>query len=287
MQSQMPVKDSPYLMPEYAVGDNMQDFDNAFPSHMGSSDHYQNGLSSSYPPTAHCYPSSLPTPASPEPPPSSSKRRSRRVTMSSDSSNSDRFKSAQASTRKRRTSVTSNTAIRPSSLSVIPESGLRGLGTSPSSPRGRRLGPLSDPVATAAAQKRSNRDVCIRCRKDKAVVSAVALFRDPHTDRKGKLPCEKCSENKPSKWVRPCVKANFLDLVLLGPLNWLCKSSLYEKNDDTNAIQVQSALSHLTLDQCQRVTGIQPRYNDESTPNIRAPRTGNPPPSCLRIIIHD
>lgn len=203
--------------------DDMIDLDELFPS-LVSSDRHQNDLSSSFPPTAHYFPSS---PSKGLPP--VSKRRPRRKTEFSMPSLPIRPKQTGPSPRKRRSSAASNPAGRQSLLSAIPEGGFDILATSPSGSRGRRSGPLSDWTAAEAAKKRSKADVCIRCRKDKASVSPLPVLQSVEANAlqcRGDLPCERCREDKPSKWKQPCVKATFVGLVRSGPCNKLCENTL-------------------------------------------------------------
>ena len=130
-----------------------------------SSGHYKSDLTSSFPPSADCFPDYMPTNQNP--------RRNRAVASTSQpaflSSSPPNFPS-----RKDSNKFTSVRASRSASLSIIREYGHSQHG-SPTLPRnnsakGKRKGPLPTATALAAAQKRKDGSVCIRCRTMKMTV---------------------------------------------------------------------------------------------------------------------
>ena len=120
----------------------------------GSSGHYKPNLASSFPPSADRFPDYLPT--------SQSRRPHRAIASTSQSS----LKSSNKSTSAR--------ASRSGSLSIIREYGHPQQGSPVlsrnGSAKGRRRGPLPTATALAAAQKRKEGNVCIRCRTMKMTV---------------------------------------------------------------------------------------------------------------------
>lgn len=120
----------------------------------GSSGHYKPNLASSFPPSADCFPDYLPT---------SQKRRPHRA-----------FASTSQPSLKSPNKSTSARGSRSGSLSIIREYGHPQQGSPVLSPngsaKGRRRGPLPTATALAAAQKRKDGNVCIRCRTMKMTV---------------------------------------------------------------------------------------------------------------------
>lgn len=130
-----------------------------------SSGHYKSDLTSSFPPSADCFPDYMPTTQDP--------RQNRAVASTSQPaflpSSPPNFPS-----RKDSNKFTSVRASRSASLSIIREYGHSQHG-SPILPRnnsakGKRKGPLPTATALAAAQKRKDGSVCIRCRTMKMTV---------------------------------------------------------------------------------------------------------------------
>lgn len=120
----------------------------------GSSGHYKPNLASSFPPSADCFPDYLPM---------SQKRRPHRAIASTSQPS---LKSSNKPTSAR--------GSRSGSLSIIREYGHSQQGgpvlSRDGSAKGRRKGPLPTATALAAAQKRKDGNVCIRCRTMKMTV---------------------------------------------------------------------------------------------------------------------
>ena len=127
----------------------------------GSSRHYKPDLPSSFPPTADCYPDYIPP------------MQNRTVTPTSEPTF---FPTSPPNLPFRRNSTrsTSTRASRSGSLSIIREYGHSQHGSPNlsrnSSGKGKRKGPLPPATAVAAAQKRKDGSVCIRCRTMKMTV---------------------------------------------------------------------------------------------------------------------
>lgn len=120
----------------------------------GSSGHYKSNLPSSFPPSADCFPDYLPMAQKPRP--------HRAIASTSQPS----LKNANKSTSAR--------GSRSGSLSIIREYGHHQQGSPVlsrnGSAKGKRRGPLPTATALAAAQKRKEGNVCIRCRTMKMTV---------------------------------------------------------------------------------------------------------------------
>ena len=120
----------------------------------GSSGHYKSGLPSSFPPTADCFPDYVPI--------AQKHRRHRAIASTSQPTLNISNKS------------TSARGSRSGSLSIIREYGHLQQGSPVlsrnGSAKGKRKGPLNTATALAAAQKRKDGNVCIRCRTMKMTV---------------------------------------------------------------------------------------------------------------------
>ena len=113
------------------------------------SDHYQSDLTSTFPPTAGFYPDKLSNPD----------LRRRRVAPSTIRHSVSPPNQVNIPFRRRPRATTVG------SLSIIREDGQRDLPMSrTASQKGRRKGPLAKETAVAAAQRRKEKSVCIRCR---------------------------------------------------------------------------------------------------------------------------
>lgn len=186
----------------------------------GSSGHYKSGLPSSFPSSADFFPDYMPMMQKPRAYraiPSTSQ-----PTVLSSSPPNPAFP-------KNTNKPTSARGSRSGSLSIIREYGHSRHG-SPilsrnASGKGKRKGPLPTATALAAAQKRKDGSVCIRCRTMKMTC-------------KGGLPCEGCRQiTKVKLWDQSCTPANFTDMV---------------REDTCNAV-FQYSISHLALDGTRRL----------------------------------
>lgn len=134
-----------------------------------SSGHYKSSLTSTFPPSVDCFPHYIATTQEPRP---------RRATASTSQPNFRSSSSPNLPFRKDSNKSTSARNSRSGSLSVIREYGhsqhgspvLSGNG----SVKGKRKGPLPMATALAAAQKRKDGSVCIRCRTMKMTVDRSA-----------------------------------------------------------------------------------------------------------------
>ena len=131
----------------------------------GSSGHYKPHLASSFPPSADCYPDYMPATQNP---------RTHRAITSASQPTSLSSSSPHNPSRKNSYKPTSARGSGSGTLSIIREYGHPQHG-SPSlsrngSAKGKRKGPLPTATALAAAQKRKDGSVCIRCRTMKMTV---------------------------------------------------------------------------------------------------------------------
>ena len=131
----------------------------------GSSGHYKLDLASSYPPSADCFPNHMPTMHNPRP---------HRANTSTSQPTSFSSSPPNISSRKNSSKSTSAGGSTPGSLSIIQEFGHSQHGSPifsrSGSAKGKRKGPLATATALAAAQKRKDGSVCIRCRTMKMTV---------------------------------------------------------------------------------------------------------------------
>lgn len=130
-------------------------------SHIDCSSEYQQAdFASSYSPTTGFYPESQSTnPGHVD--------RPRSITMANPQNIASRPKQHTSSHRRRHSNSTHSATRKPGILKIIPEDGQRyfPFPMSREGPqRGRRKGPLSNEAATKAAQRRKEKNVCIRCR---------------------------------------------------------------------------------------------------------------------------
>ena len=179
----------------------------------GSSGHYKPDLPSSFPPSADCFP--------PDYMPTIQNSRPYRATASTSQPNL-----------KLSNKPTSARGSRSSSLSIIREYGHSQQG-SPilsrnGSVKGKRKGPLATATALAAAQKRKDGNVCIRCRTMKMTVGRCGRYYQSRLSIpqcKGGLPCEGCRQiTKVKLWDQSCTPANFIDMVKEGTCNAVCEN---------------------------------------------------------------
>lgn len=188
-----------------------------------SSGHYKSGLTSSFPPSADCSPDYMPTIQTSRPHRAITST-SQPALLSSSQPNLPIQKDSNKSTSVR--------GSRSGSLSVIREYGHPQRG-SPilsrnGSVKGKRKGPLPTATAIAAARKRKDGSVCIRCRTMKMTC-------------KGGLPCEGCRQiTKAKMWDQSCTPANFIDMV---------------KESTCNAV-FQHSISHPALDGSRRLVVV-------------------------------
>lgn len=177
----------------------------------GSDGHCKSSPSSSLPPSADSFPDYMP--------PMQRLKPHRAIASTSQPTAKDSSKATSAR----------GSRSRSGSLSIIREYGHSQQG-SPiishnGSAKGKRKGPLPTATALAAAQKRKDGNVCIRCRTMKMTC-------------KGGLPCEGCRQiTKVKLWDQPCTPANFIDMV---------------KEGTCNAV-FQHSISHLALDGSRRL----------------------------------
>ena len=131
----------------------------------GSGGHYKSGLTSSFPPSADCFPDYMPTMQKSKPYRAIASTSQPSVLPSSPPNRPSRKNSGKP---------TSARGSRSGSLSIIREHGHAPQGSpnlSQSGPvKGKRKGPLPPATALAAAQKRKDGNVCIRCRTRKMTV---------------------------------------------------------------------------------------------------------------------
>ena len=173
------------LMPDPALGFAMSqtDDDTNTLDHPGaikierSSGHYKSDLTSTFPPSADCFPDYISTTQIP---------RQRRATAST---SQPTFHSSSPPTLTSRKDPNKSISRRPraDSLSVIREYGHSQRG-SPNlsrsgSVKGKRKGPLPTATALAAAQKRKDGSVCIRCRTMKMTVGRSGRISWELSDR--------------------------------------------------------------------------------------------------------
>ena len=143
----------------------------------GSSGHYKSGLTSSYPPSADCIPDYMSTTQSSRP---------HRAMEPSSQTTFVPPSPPNRPTRKYSGKATSARGSRSGSLSIIREYGHAPQG-SPNvsrngSVKGKRKGPLPPATALAAAQKRKDGNVCIRCRTMKMTVGKCGWIFGDLTD---------------------------------------------------------------------------------------------------------
>ena len=95
-------------------------------------------------------------------------------------------------------------------------------------PKGVRRGGLDEPARQNAKRVRLGKAICIRCRKDRKTVRKHEFLSERksiglHNQCSG-FPCSRCKDESLSKtWTQPCTKAHFLDIVISGTCNYICK----------------------------------------------------------------